>query len=185
MEDRIADRMNKIYREKAGLFGEGVRKRRTSKRRTSKRRASSKRGGYGIMDEMMEGGYGTRKGALKGWKTRRSHMRAKSKKSKRSVGSKRGGYGTRTGALKGWISRFSKKGKKIKSNKEVRKTYRSLPKSKSKSKSKKGGFYAGARSRKNPWIQFLHKYRMDIKRQGLDIPSSEIMKMAAQEYRRM
>jgi hypothetical protein len=54
MEDRIADRMNQIYRDQIDLYG----------------------------------GTGTRKGALKGWKTRRAHM-AEARSATRAISKKK------------------------------------------------------------------------------------------------
>jgi uncharacterized protein YfiM (DUF2279 family) len=45
-----------------------------------------------LMQQAMGSGYGTHMGAMKGWKTRRKHMKGM-------------GYGTHMGAIKGWATR--------------------------------------------------------------------------------
>ena len=129
----------------------------------SKARAESKKVRGGFEDDMMTyGGVGTTEGAIKGWKTRRKHMRASSKCKCTKRTKKRAGViagvtaGVRAGVPAGYMG--------------------GVP---------AGGARRSRRAQNNPWLQFLHEFRMELKREGRDLPSKEILKMASHEYHKL
>lgn len=162
MEALLAKRMNEIYSEKMKMLGNGMtyRKKRAGvsagvRAGVSAGVSAGVRAGKCNCDCMYGNGYGTRKGALKGWKTR---------------------YGEE--ALKGeqGIEKIKKKLKKIKKNNGgvvvggMRAGVRA-------------GVRAGAKRKPNDWVKFVKAYRAKLEKKGVNLPYSEILKLASKEYK--
>lgn len=101
----------------------------------------------------MQGGYGTRQGALNGWKTRRANMRKAKKTTKKPT--------------KKTTKKTTAKGAKKTTTK------RKVPKN-------SGSKTANKKKNNNPWLKFLAQYRKVNK----GLPQADIMREAANEYRR-